>query len=336
MSLANRYAPSSEGMLAPFEPFLKDGTVSEILINKPGQVYVERQGAMYCHEMPLLDERYLHNLFQLIASENQQILNEANPLLSGSLQDSSRVQLVLPPVSLAPSLSIRRKTLRQLTLDNYHDAFYQEAMVATMNVNTLKNHEKDDYLHSLYVKHDWKSFIKEAIYRKKTIVISGGTSSGKTTFLNACLEMIPSSERLLILEDTREIETSHDNQLSLLAVAGEQGLAPIRMQTLVQASLRLRPDRIIIGEIRGKEILDFLGAASTGHEGSITSLHATSPSLAMMRMAQMYKLNQVSMSDADIYRELTQVIDIIVQLGKEEGGRRIQSIYYKGAQDENI
>jgi type IV secretion system protein VirB11 len=165
---------------------------------------------------------------------------------------------------------------------------------------------------------------------KKTIVISGGTSSGKTTFLNACLRQISLDERLVILEDTREIDTPHPNQLQLLASKGEQGVAKVTMQDLVQASLRLRPDRIIVGEIRGREILDFLAAASTGHDGSMTSIHANNPEIAFMRMAQMYKLNNVpSMTDDDIYRELKAVIDVIVQLEKAAEGRQVQSIFYR-------
>ncbi len=133
-----------------------------------------------------------------------------------------------------------------------------------------------------------------------------------------------------MLEDTREIETPHENQVQLLATKGEQGLAKISMQDLVQCSLRLRPDRIIMGEIRGKEILDFVSACSTGHEGSLTTIHANNPRIAFMRMTQLYKLNHLpAMTDDDILRELKEVIDIIVQVGKTKNGRQVNSIYYK-------
>ena len=164
-------------------------------------------------------------------------------------------------------------------------------------------------------------------------MISGGTSSGKTTFLNACLRHIPIDERILLLEDVREIDTPHPNQVSLLASKGDQGLSKISMQDLVQCCLRLRPDRIIVGEIRGKEVLDFLGACSTGHEGSLTSIHANNPRVALMRMTQLYKQNNVpSMSDQDIMREINEVVDIIVQVGKGTKGRLVQSVYYKYGQ----
>lgn len=254
--------------------------------------------------------------------------------LSGSLLDGTRVQLVTFPVSRFPVMSLRRKVALSRTLEDYDKEPYFYANVKASHSQTLS--EKEQYLQDFYQQGRWPDFIKLAIGLKKTIVISGGTSSGKTTFLTACLQAIPKNERLLLLEDTREITLSHNNHVSLLATKGEQGLAPITMQDLVQASLRLRPDRIIIGEIRGKEILDFLGAASTGHEGSMTSIHANNPQMAFMRMAQMYKLNNVpSMSDNDIYQELKAVIDIMIQLEKTTQGRAIQRIYYRDASQQN-
>lgn len=136
----------------------------------------------------------------------------------------------------------------------------------------------------LYQQQNWADFVKCAIELKKNIVISGGTSSGKTTFLNACLRHIPLSERIILLEDAREIDIPHPNQVSLLSSKGDQALAKVSMQDLVQCCLRLRPDRIIVGEVRGREILDFLSASSTGHEGSFTSIHANNPRIAFMRM----------------------------------------------------
>ena len=141
---------------------------------------------------------------------------------------------------------------------------------------------------------------------------------------------IPQHERIITLEDTREVEVSQANHVSLVAPKGDQGEAKVSIQDLVQCSLRLRPDRIIVGEIRGAEILDFLSAASTGHEGSITSIHANNPKVAMMRMTQMYKLNNVpSMTDTDILREINEVVDIIIQLGKGDQGRIMKNIYFK-------
>ncbi len=328
----NHYAPSSTGLLAPLSSFLEDPLISEILINKPKEVYVEKHGRMERHEVVAFDERMLLTLFQLIANENHQDIGEARPLLSGSLLDGSRVQLVLSPTAKHPALSIRRKVVQQRELGDYEtEGFYDNTRhfhVEMKGILDLPAHEQA--LVNLYQAQKWSAFIKLAVQLKKTIIISGGTSSGKTTYLNACLRHIPLDERLVILEDTREIEAPHPNQLQLLASKGEQGVAKVTMQDLVQASLRLRPDRIIVGEIRGKEILDFLAAASTGHDGSMTSIHANNPGIAFMRMAQMVKLNNVpSMTDEDIYRELKAVIDIIVQLEKTAEGRQVQSIFYR-------
>lgn len=326
------YAPHAAGLLAPLQPWLNDPDVSEILLNQPGEIFVEKKGQLQNYSVPALNITTLYALFQLIAHENQQILNESYPVLSGNLHDGSRIQLVIPPVSLYPLFSIRRAIIKKATLDDYvNQAFYQFTQASELHAQSiLQLTEPEQELLALYHHQDWDNFIRQAILLKKTIVISGGTSSGKTTFLRACLEAIPAEERLLLLEDTRELSISHPNQVKLLAIKAEQGLAKITMQDLVQCCLRLRPDRIIIGEIRGKEIADFIAAAATGHEGSMTSIHASSPALALMRMTQMYKLNNVpAMSDADIRRELEAVIDIIIQLTKTPTGRKVQTIYYK-------
>ncbi len=327
-----KYAPTSKGMLEPLAEFLNDPQINEILINQPQEVYIEKTGIMIRHTIEVLTEQHLNILFQLIASENAQVLNDINPVLSGNLFDGSRVQLIIPPITQFPTLSIRRKVFRDVTLQDYRStSFYHTASGVNLTNDTSPQLSNDDKkLLALYENNDWYNFIKQAVTFKKTIVISGGTSSGKTTFLNACLHTIPHHERLLILEDTREIHAPHLNQVQLLAMKGDKITINITMQELLQASLRLRPDRIIVGEIRGKEIIDFLGAASTGHEGSMTSLHANNPQVAFMRMTQMYKLNNVpSMTDEDIYRELKTVIDIIIQLEKTAEGRRVQSVYYR-------
>lgn len=326
------YAPQSSGLLTPFAPWLEDKAVSEILLNKPQEIYVEKHGVLERVEVLEMDERRVSMLFQLIANENRQTLDEKQPLLSASLQDGSRVQLVLPPTAKTHTLSIRRKVVRHFTLDDYEKTnFYQRATSFDTKANALTQlDDNEKQLRKLYKEKCWPEFIRRAIELKKTIVISGGTSSGKTTFLNACLRHISEQERILLLEDTREIDIPHPNQVSLLSSKGEQGLAKVSMQDLVQCCLRLRPDRIIIGEIRGKEVLDFLGASSTGHEGSLTSIHANNPRVALMRMTQLYKQNNVpSMSDKDILREINEVVDVIVQVGKTLSGRQVQSVYYK-------
>lgn len=328
------YAPTSNGLLAPIQPILDDNQVSEILINQPGEVFVEKQGLLSNIVVPELTLQHLYMLFRLIANENEQEISENKPLLSGSLLDGSRVQCVLPPTSRYPTLSIRRKTLTSFSLEDYQSSnFYHAAKGVSLSEASFESlPEKDKLLTRYYLNSQWDKFIKQAIRAKKNIVISGGTSSGKTTFLNACLHHIPFDERILLLEDVLELDIEHPNKVQLLASKGDQGVARITMQDLVQCCLRLRPDRIIMGEIRGKEIMDFVAACSTGHEGSITSIHANNPNVAFMRMMQMYKLNNVpSMSDEDILRELKAVVDIIIQLKKTPQGRQVTEVYYRYA-----
>ncbi|MCE3043970.1 P-type DNA transfer ATPase VirB11 [Legionella sp. 16cNR16C] len=330
------YAPGSDGLLQPLSPWLNDLSVSEILINRPQEVFVERQGQMVAHAVPALDSLHLKRLFGLIANENRQLLNEANPLLSGNLMDGSRVQLVIPPAAKHYTLSIRRQTVANRSLTDYERDFYREAKPFLIHDKEALFSDADKQLLAVYRKQLWPDFIDMAVLAKKNIVISGGTSSGKTTFLNACCQRIPQGERIITLEDTYEVRLPHKNQVNLLAPKTKDENA-LTMQDLVQCSLRLRPDRLMMGEIRGREVLDFIAACSTGHDGSMTSIHANNPQIALMRMVQLYKLNNVpSMRDEDILREINQVVDIIIQLQKTPNGRGISWIYFKGATSEPL
>lgn len=328
------YAPNSTGLLAPLSRWLNDPLVSEILLNKPQEIYVEKKGVLERYVVSELTEHFLTMLFRLIANENHQELSEQKPLLSASLLDGSRIQIVLPPTAKNHTLAIRRRVIKNFTLHDYKRInFYSQARGFDLRDGGVALFDGDKKLVEFYDKKDWHQFILLAIKLKKNIVISGGTSSGKTTFLNACLSYLSLQERIIILEDTREIIIPHPNKVQLLVSKGQQGVAKLNLQDLLQCCLRLRPDRIICGEIRGKEVLDFLSACSTGHEGGFTTIHAGNPRIAFMRMMQMYKLNNVPfMSDKDIMRELHEVIDIVVQLSKINGKRLVHSIYYKNVE----
>lgn len=328
------FAPGVAGLLSPLQDFLDDDQISEILINRPREVFVERQGTMLRFDLPLLTTQYLRRLFMLIANENKQIISDASPLLSGNLEDGSRVQLVIPQAAQYETLSIRKFTLKQLSFEDYaNQGFFNETEgVGLEQCNQIIN-EADTLLKKLYFDKNWQAFLAEAILLKKNILISGATSSGKTTFLNGCIGQIPHHERLITLEDTYEIKVPHQNivRLKALKTTGDK-TSHITMQDLVQASLRLRPDRIIMGEIRGREVFDFVSACSTGHSGALATIHANNPKSAFMRMAQLYKLNNVpGMSEEDIYKILHEVIDIVVQLKKTPKGRRLAEVYYKHA-----
>ena len=337
LNTVTHFKPGSEGLLAPLNPWFEDAQVSEILINKPGEVFVEKKGAMHRFEVPVLNELHLKRLFNFIANENGQTIGRDRPLLSGNLFDGSRVQLVLPPASAHFSLSIRRKTLMDVSFEDYKSRGFFDSVkpfYLDSSDEELLN-EGDKELLALFHARQWADFFELAIAHKKNIVIAGATSSGKTTFLNACLKKIPHHERIITLEDTFELEPPHPNRVSLFAPKKiNEHEAGVSMQDLVQCSLRLRPDRIFMGEIRGAEIMDFVSACSTGHEGSITSIHASNPRIAFARMTQLYKRNNVpSMSDKDIMRELTSVIDIVIQTKMENGVRKISYAYFKTAED---
>ncbi len=327
------FSPGATGLLSPLQDFLEDEHVSEILINKPKEVFIERHGQLTRFDIPVLTSQYLRRLFLLIANENKQTLSESTPVLSGNLADGSRVQLVIPPASLYETLSIRKFTLKQVSFEDYNaKGFFSSARGVGVNEYSECLGKTDELL-ELYDAKNWQEFIRQAILQKKNIIISGGTSSGKTTFLNSCIGQIPLHERLITLEDTYEMDVPHTNivRLKALKQVGEQ-TQKVTMQDLVQATLRLRPDRIIMGEIRGRELFDFVSACSTGHSGALATIHANNPRVAFMRMAQLYKLNQVAaMDEADIYKVLHEVIDVVVQLEKTSNGRRLVEVYYKQA-----
>ena len=328
------YSAGSVGLLAPLQDFLDDEQVSEILINKPQEVFIEREGTMLRFDIPVLTAPYLRRLFALIANENKQSLSQDRPVLSGTLQDGSRVQLVIPPAVLHETLSVRKFTLKNMSFDEYAGlGFFSKARGVSLDSGALSNEAHEELLRTLYHAANWPEFITQAILFKKNILLSGGTSSGKTTFLNSCIQKIPLSERLITLEDTFEINVPHPNlvRLKTLKEVGE-ATQQVSMHDLVQASLRLRPDRLIMGEIRGREIFDFVSACSTGHSGALATIHANSPKIAFMRMAQLYKLNPIAgMDEKDIYKILHEVVDVIIQLAKTSEGRRLVEVYYKDA-----
>lgn len=336
-------------MLRPLREYLEDPHVSEILINKPHEIYVEKYGEMTRAKIPEFNMSYLHEFFRIVAIANHQAINKNNPLFYGSLQDGSRITLVVPPTAGNYTLSIRRKVVNDIPLQKYKDDLYYSDMKPLVNLdNDLELLNETDLnlvrqYKNLIAKYGKVSaqeyselshqFIISAVLARKNIVFSGGTSSGKTTYLNACIKEMHKDDRIITLEDTREIEiTSQHNFVSLLAKSKGGGLeeSPIEMKDLVKACLRLRPDRIIMGEIRSGEIMDFVRASNTGHNGSITTVHADNPKMAFKAMASMYKHNNIVMSDDEIMDDLRSTIDIVVQLNKKEKGlRQASMIYYK-------
>ena len=321
--------------LLPIQPFLTQAGVSEVCVNKPGECWVEEQGArgMVRKEIPELTGRSLVGLARQVAAASHQEVNESKPLLSAALPSGERIQIVLPPAALdGGGFSIRRQVVQHLSLDDYAErgAFQRVHLTASDHRSPL-----DLRLCELLAARDWQGFLSAAVAGRKNMLIVGGTSTGKTTFFNAVARAIPEEERLLSIEDTPELELPQPNTFRLLASKGGQGLAKVTIQDLLEASLRLRPDRILLGELRGAEAYTFLQAVNTGHPGSISTLHADSPRAAFERLALMVMQANLGLGRDEILEYIRSVIEIIVQLARLPNGERIVSeIYFAHASAE--
>ena len=271
------------------------------------------------HDAPQVDSQLLERLANQIARINHQGVSRESPLLAAILPGGARVQMVLPPATRGEvALAIRKHRLQDMTLESY---FEQSALPSMRNV-------ADDsfVLASLLQEQDYLSFFRAAVEARKTILISGGTSSGKTTLLNALLKEIPKHERIISIEDTPEIRLSGDNALGLVAVASDQGEARVTVDDLMRASLRMRPDRLIVGELRGSETVTFLRAINTGHPGSISTVHANSPQGAFEQIAFMCMQAGLGLGRQETMDYARSMIDVIIQLDRHSGQRAISCV----------
>lgn len=319
-----------ETYLQPFQALFAEEGVAEISVNVPGEAWVEKRGDMRWENLPALDIDHLKALGRLVAQSTEQMISEEKPLLSATLPNGYRIQVVFPPACEPGTvcMSIRKGATEVFTFDTYEKfgAFDQTAVenIEDPNVPILK-----DYL----AKKEIRQFLSHAIKCKKNIIISGGTSTGKTTFTNAALLEIPKEERLITVEDAREVQLPyHKNRVHLLASKGGQGRAHVTTQDLIEACLRLRPDRIIVGELRGAEAFSFLRAINTGHPGSIATLHADTPNMALEQLKLMVMQAGLGMPPSEIRNYILAVVDIVVQLKRGDKGRRyISEVYYRDA-----
>lgn len=306
--------------LAPLTGILARPDVTDIYVNRPGEIWAETLGGeVERHEAPALDAATLDRLSRQIAALSHQGISREHPLLSASLPDGARVQIVAPPATRGPmAIAIRKHVSSDLRLADYVSA---GAFERTRRASIGKS-AADTELADLLESGDISGMLAASVRARKNILVSGGTSTGKTTFLNALIREIPAQERLILIEDTPELHQHHDNMVGLLAVRGELGEARVGATDLLAASLRMRPDRIILGELRGEEAYTFLRAVNTGHPGSMTSVHADSCERAVEQIVLLVLQAGTQLNRDDVRHYVRNTVDVYVQLARE-GGRRI-------------
>ena len=317
-----------DAYLAPLAPWLSRPDVTDVLINRPGEVWIETSGgAMSREPADQLTEQALQRLARQIAAASHQGVNREQPLLSATLPDGARVQIVSPPATRGGLvMAVRKHVLSDMSLDELaRDGLFD----AAHRTDLAKAAKADADLEALLDTGDLPAFLRAAVRRRKTVVISGGTSSGKTTLLNAMVKEVARSERLVVIEDAPEVRLDHPNAVGLVSVRGDLGEAKVDADTLLAAALRLRPDRILLGELRGREAFAFLRAVNSGHPGSITTVHADSPAGALDQIALLALMSGVDLGWDKVRDYVSRVVDVVVQLDRTEGARRMTEVLFR-------
>src|SRR5947208_9303100 len=287
----------------PLERLLSDDSVSEIMVNGPNDVWVERQGRPYETSVPFKDESDLRRIINKMVAQVGRRIDESSPMVDARLPAGSRVNAVIPPLSLTgPLVTIRKFSNKRLDLNEL------------IRLGTLS--------------HETVDFLQRCILAELNILISGGTGTGKTTLLNALSQAISDSERIVTIEDAAELQLKQNHVLRLEGRPKNiEGSGEITIRDLVRNSLRMRPDRIIVGEVRGAEALDMLQAMNTGHDGSLTTVHANAPRDALARIETMVLMAGYDLPVRAIRQQVASALDLIVHLERmEDGSRRVTAI----------
>ena len=289
--------------LGPLEPFLKDPAVSDILVNTYKQIYVEKLGKLEPTDARFKDDAHLMKIIDRIVSAVGRRIDESSPMVDARLSDGSRFNAIIPPVAVdGPSVSIRRFAVNPLELNDL-------IMLKTLTPEIAE-------------------ILKGVVKAKLNVLISGGTGSGKTTLLNVLSRFIPEGERIVIIEDAAELQVKQEHLVRLESRPPNiEGKGEITQRELVKNSLRMRPDRIIVGEVRGKEAFDMLQAMNTGHEGSLTTVHANSPRDALMRLETMVAMANLDIPSEFLRRYVSSAINVIIQVSRlTDGTRKLVSL----------
>ncbi len=284
--------------LGPLEPLLADSTVADILVNRSDSVYVERAGKMQKTSITFRDDAHLMNIIDRIVSNVGRRIDESSPMVDARLNDGSRVNAIIPPLAIdGPSLSIRRFTVEKLKAED----LVKMGSLNPMIVEVLKG----------------------IVTGRLNILISGGTGSGKTTLLNVLSNYIPEGDRVITIEDSAELQLQQPHVLRLeTRPSNIEGKGEVTARDLVKNSLRMRPDRVVIGEVRGGEALDMLQAMNTGHDGSLATLHANSPRDALTRLETMVMMAGLSLPINAMRSQIASAINVVVQIERMEDGKR--------------
>ncbi len=289
--------------LGPLEPLMSDETITDIMVNGPNQVYVERKGKLELADVRFRDDQHVMNVASKIVSRVGRRIDEAKPLVDARLDDGSRVNIIIPPLALdGPSISIRKFSKKTITLDIMAQTGSISAPMATV--------------------------LKIAARCRLNILISGGTGSGKTTLLNAMSRMIDPAERTVTIEDAAELQLQQPHVVRLeTRPPNLEGSGEITMRDLLKNALRMRPDRIIIGECRGEEALDMLQAMNTGHDGSMSTIHANNPREALTRLENMISMGAFNLPSKAMRTQIASAVHLICQVNRmRDGARRVTHI----------
>lgn len=289
--------------LGPLEDLISDSTVSEIMVNGPNQVYVERKGKLVLSDVKFQDEEHVRRIIDRIVTPLGRRIDDSNPMVDARLKDGSRVNAIIPPLALCGStITIRKFSDTPLTIENL------------MGFGSLSP--------------EMAGFLEAGVRGKLNILVSGGTGSGKTTLLNVLSAFIPHDERIVTIEDAAELKLMQDHVVSLESrPANLEGTGAITIRDLVKNALRMRPDRIVVGEVRGGETLDMLQAMNTGHDGSLTTAHANSARDALARIETMVMMSGMELPVIAIRQQCAGALDLIVQQARlRDGSRKITSI----------
>ena len=303
--------------------------VTEVVINRPKEVWTECREGWRVHAMPELTYEHLRTFATLIANSTQQTIHEGAPLVSASLPTGERVQAIIPPAVQAGtvSLTIRKPSKLRFDLHDYEKAgAFEKVLVGEDPARPL-----EDRLSALLAAHRIREFLELAVCTRQNIVISGATGSGKTTVMKTLVDLIPPEERLITIEDTPELDILRQpNHVRLFYSKDGQGVSRATPKMLLEACLRMKPDRILLAELRSDEAFYFIRNVNSGHPGSITSVHATSPRLAIEQLMLLVKesVGGAQLSREDIKQLLFMLVDVVIQFSIVDKVRRVTGIYY--------